>query len=149
MRQDLRKKLLEYIEGEHVDFSSEDLSELRQKSIAEKRTVYRGLYFETKEEFLDKHPDYNQETKTFTYKSKRQKSFSEDLEVAEVFAQDMYSNYGIVIELEIDSYIDINSLVNPKDFNHEKEFLVLDPLNTKVRIIKEFHGSKNAIGLKE
>lgn len=149
MRQELVQKLLDYIDGEHVDFSQEDIAQLREKSISGKKTVYRGLYFETKEEFLDKHPDYNQETKTFTYKSKRQKSFSEDLEVAEVFAQDMYSNYGIVIELEIDSYIDINSLVNPKDFNHEKEFLVLDPLNIKVRIIKEFYGSKNAIGLKE
>ena len=140
--------LIDYIEGDKSSFSEEELLILANHKTSGVQSVYRGLSFETKEEFLSKFPDCDLDLKTFTYKSETPQSFSTSLDQAEYFAQDIYSNFGVVFKIDLENYLDLNAIA-PDDFSHEQEILSVNPIQEKVKILKIFSNTKEKLGLKD
>ena len=139
------KFLIEYIEGDKDTFTNEEISLINKHKKQGSLTVYRGLSFESEKDFIS---DFNEEAKTFTYINNSPQSFSISLEQAEYFAQDLYSNFGFVFEIELDEYLDLQS-ISPEDFSHEKELLSINPIKEKVKILKFFINTKEKIGLRD
>lgn len=140
--------LREYIEGEVKDLSEDVRKELL--SIADKDSVevYRGNYFDSREQAQERYK--SEDLKKFSYSVKSPKSFSLDQEQAELFAQDINSNYGIVIRLNIEvAHIDLSALSEDitQDFDHEAEILVLEDCVVEATVVKEYSNVKKKLGL--
>ena len=142
-------ELVKYIHGVSI-LSDQVLLELKTIAIKTPITVYRGLSFETKEEFFEQ---YGKEL-YLNYKIKSGESFSLDIDEASLFAQDIYSNYGVLLELTLEvPYLDISQLPEEfqsqvEDFSHEQELLSLDEAIVKAKIVKVYKDTQKKIGLK-
>lgn len=142
-------ELVKYIHGVSI-LSDQVLLELKTIAIKTPVTVYRGLSFETKEEFFEQ---YGKEL-YINYKIKSGESFSLDIDEASLFAQDIYSNYGVLLELTLEvPYLDISQLPEEfqsqvEDFSHEQELLSLDEAIVKAKIVKVYKDTQKKIGLK-
>lgn len=141
-------ELVKYIHGEE-NLSEQVLLELKKIAIKTPVTAYRGLSFETKEEFFEQ---YGKEL-YINYNIKAGESFSLDGE-ASLFAQSIYSNYGVLLELTLEiPYLDISQLPEEfqdqvEDFSHEQELLSLEETVVKAKIVKVYKDTQKKLGLK-
>ena len=145
---DFLTKINSFIEGEDVTFTAEDFKTFNKIKKNNSILVYRGLSFESKEDFKSKYPEFNEEVGYLDYSIKGVESFSLSQEQAEYFAQDLYSNFGIVIEIELSPHIILNEIVDNPDFNHEQEALSLNEESVRSRVVKTFNNNKDKIGMK-
>ena len=137
-----------YIEGE-TDSLPEDIKmELMPYASTQPIEVFRGNYFETREHAVERYK--NEDLKKISYYIRSPKSFSINQDVAELFAQDINSNYGIVLRLEINvPYIDLSALPEEltEDFDHEQEILVLEETTVEATVVKEYLNTKSKLGM--
>ena len=141
-------ELVKYIHGGSI-LSDQVLLELKTIAIKTPITVYRGLSFETKEEFFEQ---YGKEL-YINYKIKSGESFSLDIDEASLFAQDIYSNFGVVLEINLENaYLNLSTLPleikeQIEDFSHEQELILLEESVVSAKIIKSFKDTNKKLGL--
>ena len=144
-----QEELITYVQGEG-ELSLETLNELMTLAETSPRVVYRGLSFDSREDFEVKYG----EDIFVKYLAKAGESFSLSKESAESFAQDIYSNFGVVLEINLENaYLNLSTLPleikeQIEDFSHEQELILLEESVVSAKIIKSFKDTNKKLGLK-
>lgn len=140
------KELRLFVEGESSEISTEVLQELKTFATPTKETLFRGLFFDSKEIFEER---FGVDSKSIALPYKIFDSFSKNEDVARSFAEDIESNYGVVVALELNCLcLDLSLFPEVlEDFDHEQEIVTLEEGVVEGKIIFISKDRKTKLGL--